>query len=110
MRGKRKSLDVSSTKKRRRLRAAFEREGGRCFYCDRPVILMESGATRPPSGIVDGLRIATIDHIVPRAHGGLTKLENIVCACYHCNHQKHDRSAYAFLAFKHQQKGVLRTG
>jgi 5-methylcytosine-specific restriction endonuclease McrA len=30
----------------------------------------------------------TIDHVVPRFHGGKTRWENVVAACGECNHQK----------------------
>jgi hypothetical protein len=30
----------------------------------------------------------TVDHIVPLSHGGLTVLENLALACFHCNRRK----------------------
>lgn len=38
------------------------------------------------------LKKLTYDHVVPRAQGGKTRWENIVCACYHCNERKADRT------------------
>jgi len=34
----------------------------------------------------------TIDHIVPRSHGGKDTWSNLVCACARCNNRKGDRT------------------
>ncbi|MEK7748977.1 MAG: HNH endonuclease [Bacteroidota bacterium] len=34
----------------------------------------------------------TVDHITPRARGGLDTWENLVCACIDCNNRKGDRT------------------
>lgn len=34
----------------------------------------------------------TLDHVIPRNHGGLHTWENLVSACRHCNHQKGGRT------------------
>lgn len=34
----------------------------------------------------------TYDHVIPRAKGGKTCWENIVTACYDCNHKKADKT------------------
>lgn len=34
----------------------------------------------------------TIDHVVPRSHGGKSSWENCVLACVDCNHSKADRT------------------
>ncbi len=34
----------------------------------------------------------TIDHIIPRARGGVDTWENLVCACTVCNNRKGDRT------------------
>jgi 5-methylcytosine-specific restriction endonuclease McrA len=47
---------------------------GRCQYC---------GST------AGGL---TVDHLVPRSHGGATSWENCVAACLPCNQRKGDRT------------------
>lgn len=54
----------------------FARDRGRCQYCGKPV-------KRPD---------ATYDHVVPRAHGGLTRWDNIVIACLPCNQRKGGRT------------------
>jgi 5-methylcytosine-specific restriction endonuclease McrA len=104
----RRPPDLNSHRKRAILKAAYEREGGRCFYCHLPLALLENGLLACPKGTYSGRRVATLDHIVTRSQGGRTRLENVVCACFQCNAERGDRAAYAFLAFKLQQKGVLR--
>ncbi len=50
----------------------FKRDRGICQYC---------GTTIGPM---------TIDHVVPRSHGGGDTWENLVCACARCNNIKDD--------------------
>jgi 5-methylcytosine-specific restriction endonuclease McrA len=57
-------------------RNLFKRDGHACQYC----------GTRPEP---DDL---TIDHVVPRALGGVSSWTNCVLACVSCNHQKADRT------------------
>jgi 5-methylcytosine-specific restriction endonuclease McrA len=54
----------------------FARDGGKCQYCDTRVARSE----------------ATYDHVVPRAHGGVTTWTNIVIACVSCNQRKGGRT------------------
>lgn len=53
-------------------RGVLAREGFRCGYC--------------------GGKADTIDHIIPRAQGGVHKWENVVAACRSCNFKKRDRT------------------
>lgn len=39
-----------------------------------------------------GLRADTIDHVLPRALGGVNSYENCVAACYKCNNKKADHT------------------
>ena len=39
----------------------------------------------------------TVDHVIPKAHGGLDVPENMVCACLACNMQKNDHDVAKFL-------------
>jgi len=57
-------------------RNLFKRDRQTCQYC----------GTQPAA---DEL---TIDHIVPRAQGGLSSWTNCVLACVKCNHRKADRT------------------
>ncbi|MEL0080430.1 MAG: HNH endonuclease [bacterium] len=50
----------------------FKRDKSQCQYC---------GQSLPKSEL-------TIDHVVPRALGGKTEWENVVCACSKCNRKK----------------------
>lgn len=54
----------------------FARDGHRCQYC---------GQARPTSQL-------SLDHVVPRALGGKTTWENIVCSCLTCNSKKGGRT------------------
>lgn len=56
-------------------RAVLLRDEFTCQYC----------GTRLPS------QLLTLDHIVPRARGGLTVWDNVVAACKDCNWRKGDR-------------------
>ncbi|HHM01632.1 MAG TPA: HNH endonuclease [Caldithrix abyssi] len=51
-----------------------KRDRNRCQYC---------GKNHQPM---------TIDHIIPRSQGGRDTWENLVCACFRCNHKKGDRT------------------
>lgn len=54
----------------------FARDEHRCQYC---------GQGRPSSQL-------SLDHVVPRSHGGKTTWENIVCSCLPCNSRKGGRT------------------
>lgn len=53
--------------------ALFARDGQMCMYCGAPT------------------RNLTRDHLVPKSRGGKDAWENVVAACYKCNHRKGDR-------------------
>lgn len=57
-------------------KSVFARDDHRCQYC---------GQHRPMSQL-------SLDHVVPRAHGGKTTWENIVCSCLQCNSRKGGRT------------------
>jgi 5-methylcytosine-specific restriction endonuclease McrA len=57
-------------------RNVFKRDRFTCQYCG-----------RQPGG--DEL---SIDHVTPRAQGGVSSWDNCVLACVECNHRKADRS------------------
>jgi 5-methylcytosine-specific restriction endonuclease McrA len=54
----------------------FVRDENRCQYCGRRMMRSQ----------------LNLDHVVPRAAGGLTTWENIVCACLECNRRKGGRT------------------
>lgn len=57
-------------------RNLFARDRNQCQYCGRDF---------PTSEL-------SIDHVVPRAHGGRDTWENLVCACVRCNARKGGRT------------------
>jgi len=57
-------------------RTVYKRDNYTCQYC----------------GCKPGSEELTIDHVLPRSHGGLTTWENCVLACVSCNSKKADRT------------------
>ena len=57
-------------------RNIFKRDHNTCQYC----------------GVQPGSEELTLDHVVPRAHGGITSWMNCVLACVACNKRKADRT------------------
>lgn len=57
-------------------RNLFARDEYRCQYC---------GKAEPTHKL-------SLDHVVPRSHGGATTWENIVCSCLKCNSRKGGRT------------------
>ncbi len=57
-------------------RTIFARDDSRCQYCGKRYVLSE----------------LSLDHIIPRAAGGPTTWENVVCACTGCNKRKGGRT------------------
>jgi len=54
----------------------FARDSYQCQYC---------GQSQPSNKL-------SLDHVIPRSHGGLTTWENIVCCCLKCNGRKGGRT------------------
>jgi 5-methylcytosine-specific restriction endonuclease McrA len=52
---------------------------GKCIHCRRWLTLSAAG---------EPISEATIEHILPRNHGGTDELENLAIACARCNHEK----------------------
>lgn len=90
-------IDVEAgMEKSRAKKLLFERQGGLCFYCDRPTWMPAEGAKKSAERLgmpTEGhrwhkdvrLRMATIEHLHRRADGGPDKIENYVIACNGCN-------------------------
>lgn len=57
-------------------RNVLKRDGYKCTYCGRGDLPL------------------TVDHIIPRAKGGLDTWENLVCACTKCNNKKGNRTPH----------------
>lgn len=62
-------------------RAAFDRQGGLCYWCEQPMEL--EGRWNSP-------HLCTADHLRRRASGGGTVRNNIVAACRDCNNRRHE--------------------
>lgn len=62
----------------------WESQKGLCFYCERRLI--KPFSARRKDGGQPG-RMATFDHVIPKSRGG-GRGENLVLACYKCNHEK----------------------
>ena len=83
---------------------AFERQNGRCYYCEAPIWLEKIAEFAARFGL--SLRQAnlfkcTAEHRVARQDGGSDSSENIVAACWFCNSRRHRRKlALSPKAFK----------
>ena len=58
---------------RRRLKT-MQRVSPRCTYCGKDL-----------TGDVESFVLSTVDHKVPRAHGGFDRIDNLVPSCPTCN-------------------------
>lgn len=52
---------------------------GKCIHCNAKLVIRADGA--PLGG-------ATLEHIVPKTHGGTDAIENLALACARCNAEK----------------------
>ena len=80
-RKQRRLLEVAatdSTFERKELAGAPILEG-KCIHCRKKLALTTDG--EPLNG-------ATLEHIVPRNHGGTDELDNLAIACARCNSEK----------------------
>lgn len=89
---------MTAKNKRARL---FRKQGGLCFYCHVPMILLES---HPPNGKLP-INAATIEHIFGRLNPKRRKRSPIVAACNKCNR---DRNRLDLEQFKDEQVRRLR--
>lgn len=81
-----------SCRRRRELRGILvQRDGARCWYCRSPFLDLDA---------------STIDHLVPRSHGGSWSLTNLVLACGPCNEAKADRPVVEFIRPKGYMPGL----
>ena len=66
------------------LRLAFEKFGGDCFHCGKPML---------PQRLSQN---CTRDHLRPKCDGGRDYLHNLVFACGRCNRDKGARDVISF--------------
>lgn len=88
--------EIAGMEKLRAKALLFERQGGACFYCDRPTWMPSEGAKKAAARLemaTEGhrwhkearKRMATLEHLHRRVDGGPDKIENYVLACQGCN-------------------------
>lgn len=65
-------------------RAVFDRDGGCCVYCSKPLTYMR----------------ATMDHIVPVSRNGTSKIHNLATSCGGCNANKDDKRVESWASAK----------
>lgn len=87
-------------------RLAFERQRGRCYYCNLPMWKEDAGSFSGLHGIsVRQARLSqcTAEHLLAKQDGGTDRQSNIAAACFYCNQQRHRRkqpmSPEKFMAF-----------
>lgn len=79
----------NTRRKRNATKRLFHEQGGRCYYCNEPMLLTKS--YKP-------LKRATLDHIVPLSQGGaFAPTANCVAACSSCNGKRGTGDARLFM-------------
>jgi 5-methylcytosine-specific restriction endonuclease McrA len=76
-------------KRNSRLIEYFNEQSGACAYCHTDMTL-DLGHSNT----------ATIDHVVPKSHGGKKNKFNELAACLKCNIEKGDKNVVMFLKKK----------
>ena len=75
----------------------YARDGCRCVWCGRdvrPGIPGQAGSIVQVGSTI--FAVATLDHVVPREHGGSNKPHNLITACMQCNRERGSDSALLF--------------
>jgi 5-methylcytosine-specific restriction endonuclease McrA len=78
-------------------------QGGKCYYCGVETYLPAPGSSNGAGGLNGRftLRLATLDHIIPRAKGGaFAPTKNCVVACRRCNNERGTKDARLFMLEK----------
>lgn len=70
----------------------LEKTGGKCAYCGKPLYVKRRGRVGG-----DGEEPLTVDHVVPRFHGGSDEIDNLLPSCKRCNSTK---DIYGFEEFR----------
>lgn len=66
----------------------YHRENGKCFWCGRKVKC--PWTNKESNGIIFDDH-GTKDHLLPKSHGGTSKVYNLVLSCYGCNNIRGNR-------------------
>jgi 5-methylcytosine-specific restriction endonuclease McrA len=76
----------------------WKAQRGRCYYCEEHCAYF---GTKRPTAPMFPRNEATLDHIIPRAHGGeLDPYQNCVIACRACNLERGTTDARLFALVK----------
>jgi len=81
--------------RQRRLKRFYDQQNGKCYWCENDMVLwwaVDSKFYSKHFGTT-----ATIEHLLPRADGGSSRVSNLAAACNDCNAI---RSTIAHDAFK----------
>lgn len=78
---------------RNRRKFIYKRDNYTCHYCETKFI--RNVPDYEQNYITHGNHL-TLDHIVPKSLGGPDSRENLVAACYECNHARGDIGYKAF--------------
>lgn len=62
-----------------------------CYYCNKPITVGN---------------VVTVDHKTPYSLGGTTTEENLVIACYPCNHEKDNMTLEEYQIYKQKQQEI----
>lgn len=75
----------------------FNKQNGKCCYCDRPMVIMPRGAGHVPPNA------ATLEHLRTGRRKGWTRRDEMAAACRECNDMR--GSAMDWLTFKTYRRG-----
>lgn len=82
--------------KRNHRERLYHEQGGLCFYCKQPMILMPGPFGKRAPG-----KMATLEHLQPISKGGRRSPSlNCVAACVSCNQKRGTRSVAKFIAWR----------
>lgn len=84
--------NVKRAKLLRRKKNAYINQRGICVFCNKFMYLTDNQPRCKSS-------FATIEHIIPRSHGGKNYKDNLVVSCYRCNTARRDMDYDAFKYF-----------
>ena len=73
--------------------AVLEKTGGLCWYCGEELIKLFN---------------SSLDHVIPRAHGGDSSFRNIVPCCKPCNVLKSDKDLEEFRLLFFGESYIMR--
>lgn len=74
---------TTKIKRHKMRRKLWDRQGGKCHWCKRPMIWSKrkDDARQSPE-------LATFEHLKERALGGSNHFSNLALACYRCNNER----------------------